>query len=261
MEEYRAPAKKAARARVFRTIGKVRQSLQNLGSDSGGQVAQQGEGAAANGGEDGDTDTSSRDQVGGAVKKSKKGQQSGMPATDVGGGGDVSEDKRAGGSGGGGGGAVTKDKDTRRKMKQRLQLLNKQIAMHGQRKQLTKAQRVYEQIRGEGLTPSDYTHTNLINAFVRSGDIAGALRQLGAMQSAGARPNVVTYTALIKGLCSIGDMSGMVVVFVWVCVCVSLWVCERAYTCTWVLSCRGREICHSRRSRSAPHCAHTHMYT
>ena len=93
-------------------------------------------------------------------------------------------------------------------MKQRLQLLNKQIAIHGQRKQLTKALKVYEQIRSEGLTPSGYTHTNLINAFVRSGDIDGAMQQLNAMQAAGEPPNVVTYTALIKGMCSLGNLRG-----------------------------------------------------
>ena len=185
VEEFRAPEKKAARARVFRSIGKVHQSLRALEA-RGADVHEGASGSDTNGG-------CNLSQIERPAKKAKKAK------------GTVAEapsSPRAPSA------APTASKETRRKIKQRLQLLNKQIVIHGQRKQLTKALCVYEQIISEGLTPSDYTHTNLINAFVRSGDIQGAMQQLVAMQDAGATPNVVTYTALIKGVCSAGDMKG-----------------------------------------------------
>ena len=187
VDEFRAPGKKAARARVFRSIGKVHQSLQELASRDG-----DGHGVTSGSSKDDGCGLSRSERP---SKKAKKAKEDNVAA-------DVAAESPFAPA------APMTSRETRRKMKQRLQLLNKQIVVHGQRKQLTKALRVYEQIRSEGLTPSDYTHTNLGNAFVRSGDIQGAKQQLVAMQDAGATPNVVTYTALIKGVCSAGDIKG-----------------------------------------------------
>jgi len=155
VEEFRAPEKKAARARVFRSIGKIRKSLQAL---ENGDTPGSGANMRVHETDDNDQQDAARTQR--PAKKQKKEHATANAAATP----------------------PAANKETRRKMKQRLQLLNKQIAVHGQRKQLTKARRVYEQIRSEGLTPSDYTYTNLINAFVRSGDIEGAMQLLTNMQ-------------------------------------------------------------------------------
>jgi len=191
VEEFRAPEKKAARARIFRSIGKVRKSLQTL--ENGGR------------GEDKAAETEKHEEDASALKEpaAKKLKPDSAAAAFA-----AAMSKATAPTAPSVASVTRESKESRRKTKQRLQLLNKQISMHGQRKQLTKALRVFEQIRSEGLTPSDYTHTNLINAYVRSGDIDGAMQQLNDMQAAGAVPNVVTYTALIKGVCSIGNMAG-----------------------------------------------------
>ena len=131
----------------------------------------------------------------------------------------------------------------KKKAKKRLLFLNKQISSYGQRKQLGKALECYQQIvEVEGIRASAYTYTSLINAHVRSGDVAGAKatsipsfslslwnqahllhyliliflhlcfrsgrqRWLTTMADAGVAPNVVAYTALLKGLCAEGDMN------------------------------------------------------
>ena len=63
----------------------------------------------------------------------------------------------------------------RKEEKKRLQFLNKKISLHGQRKQLSKALRFFQTIQDEGLKPTDYSYTSIINAYVRNGDV-GCLR-------------------------------------------------------------------------------------
>jgi pentatricopeptide repeat protein len=46
------------------------------------------------------------------------------------------------------------------------------------------------QLRQEGLVPSVYTFSSLINVHVRSGDLSGALKVRKAMRKKGVRPNV-----------------------------------------------------------------------
>ena len=46
------------------------------------------------------------------------------------------------------------------------------------------------QLRQEGLVPSVYTFSSLINVHVRSGDLSGALKVRKAMRKQGVRPNV-----------------------------------------------------------------------
>ena len=88
----------------------------------------------------------------------------------------------------------------------RLQWLNKQISSLGQRKELSKAVSCFDQVSSEGLTPSVHTYTSIINAHVRSGEIAAAEEYLARMRGAGLSPNVVTYTTLLKGFTQIGDL-------------------------------------------------------
>ena len=89
---------------------------------------------------------------------------------------------------------------------QRAEALTRQIGVFAQQKQLQKALDTYHQLLEAGLPPSGYTFSNLINAHIMSGDVAGAEHLLAEMQSAGFAPNVVVYTTLLKGHCAVGDV-------------------------------------------------------
>ena len=89
---------------------------------------------------------------------------------------------------------------------QRAEALTRQIGVFAQQKQLQKALDTYQQLVDAGLPPSGYTFSNLINAHIMSGDVAGAERLLADMRAAGFAPNVVVYTTLLKGHCAVGDV-------------------------------------------------------
>jgi len=95
----------------------------------------------------------------------------------------------------------------------RVEALSRQITKHGQQRQLTEALAVYEELLAEGLTPSRYTHSGLINAYISSGDVQGARRSFAAMTGSGIRPNVVIYTTLLKGYCAVGDTAAALALF------------------------------------------------
>ena len=61
-----------------------------------------------------------------------------------------------------------------KRQRARLQHLNRQIAHFGQLKRLSDALAAFRRITTEGLTLSAHSYASLINAHVRSGDIAGA---------------------------------------------------------------------------------------
>jgi len=197
VDVFRAPGKQAARARLFRSIGKVHQSLQELASRDG-----DGHGITSGSSKDDGCGLSWSERP---SKKAKKAKEDNVAA-------DVAAESTSAPA------APMTSRETRRKMKQLLEddddfylFLQKQQPTAEQADSGARAAQTVDQgaaCRSEGLTPSDYTHTNLGNAFVRSGDIQGAKQQLVAMQDAGATPNVVTYTALIKGVCSAGDIKG-----------------------------------------------------
>jgi pentatricopeptide repeat protein len=88
----------------------------------------------------------------------------------------------------------------------RVATLTRDIAGHAQSKQLDSAREVYSTILREGLTPSRYTYSALINAHVNSGDLVGAARTLQDMEQAGFAPNLIVYTTLLKGHCAIGEL-------------------------------------------------------
>lgn len=52
-----------------------------------------------------------------------------------------------------------------------------------------------------------HSYTNVLNAHVRCGDVAGAQTLFASMPGAGVEPNVVSYTTLMKGLCDAGDLA------------------------------------------------------
>lgn len=86
----------------------------------------------------------------------------------------------------------------------RAEVLTRQIGQLAQRKELGRAQDVFNQMKSEGLKLSGYSYSNLTNAYVRSGDVEGAEKVFAEMKSAGllsrAQGNpVVVYTTLLKG--------------------------------------------------------------
>eukprot|EP00439_Symbiodinium_sp_Y106_P084332 s162_g25.t1 len=86
-----------------------------------------------------------------------------------------------------------------------LQQLIRKIADFASRRRLNDAVRTFEQIEKRGLEPSVQAYASLINAYVNSGDMAGADSAFSRMLAAGLRSNVVC-TALLKGYCRSGDV-------------------------------------------------------
>ena len=85
--------------------------------------------------------------------------------------------------------------------------LTRHIAACAREKRLGEARETFRQLRDvEGLAPTAYTYSNLMNAHVASGDLAGATAAFADMQAAGFAPNVVVYTTLLKGYCAAGRL-------------------------------------------------------
>ena len=64
----------------------------------------------------------------------------------------------------------------------------------------------FDSVHMEGLKASVHTYTSIINAHVRSGEIAVAEEYLARMRKDGLAPNVVTYTTLLKGYTQVGNL-------------------------------------------------------
>ncbi|CAJ1360182.1 unnamed protein product [Effrenium voratum] len=84
--------------------------------------------------------------------------------------------------------------------------LTKKIAELAREKQLTKALEVFGQFELEGLEPSVYTFSSLINVHVRSGDLKGAKAALKAMRQRRLKPNVSIFTILLRGYSQAGNL-------------------------------------------------------
>ena len=98
----------------------------------------------------------------------------------------------------------------RAELERQAEVLTRQIGTFATQKQLQKAQDTYRQLIDAGLPASTYTFSNLINAHVMGGDVAGGERVMREMHAAGFQPNVVVYTTLLKGHCAIGDLHAAV---------------------------------------------------
>jgi len=97
---------------------------------------------------------------------------------------------------------------TPKQLKMKLKLLNKELATFALKKQLVEAKKRLQAGIRKGMKPDVHTFSNLINCYVRCGDVAGARRVLSHdMPGAGVAPNAVTLTTLLKGCCEAGDMA------------------------------------------------------
>ena len=97
---------------------------------------------------------------------------------------------------------------TRKQLKAKLKLLNKELADYAQKKQLKIATKRFSWGLRKGMEPDKHTYANLLNCHVRCGDLDGALKHFAEMIAANLPPNIVIYTVLLKGFCEKGDLSG-----------------------------------------------------
>ena len=97
---------------------------------------------------------------------------------------------------------------TRKQLKAKLKLLNKELADYAQKKQLKIATKRFSWGLRKGMEPDKHTYANLLNCHVRCGDLGGALKHFTEMIAAKLSPNIVIYTVLLKGYCDKGDLSG-----------------------------------------------------
>lgn len=97
---------------------------------------------------------------------------------------------------------------TRKQLKAKLKLLNKELADYAQKKQLKIATKRFSWGLRKGMEPDKHTYANLLNCHVRCGDLDGALKHFAEMITAKLSPNIVIYTVLLKGYCDKGDLSG-----------------------------------------------------
>lgn len=93
---------------------------------------------------------------------------------------------------------------------ERVRELTTRIGECARLKQLSDAIAAFEQIRAEGLHPSGYSYSSLLNAHVLSGDLAGAVRVFEAMLNSKCKPNVIFFTTMLKGFCAAGDLTASV---------------------------------------------------
>ena len=97
---------------------------------------------------------------------------------------------------------------SRKHLKAKLKLLNRELADYAQKKQLKTAVKRFSWGVRKGMEPDKHTYANLINCYVRCGDLEGALKQFDMMNEANIEPNIVIYTTLLKGYCDKGDLEG-----------------------------------------------------
>ena len=94
---------------------------------------------------------------------------------------------------------------SRKELKLKLRILNQELSDCAQKKNLKFAKKRFNWALKRGL-PDVHTYTNMINVHARCQDIQGAEKLLHDMIAHGIPPNIVAYTAFLKGCCEVGDM-------------------------------------------------------
>ena len=93
---------------------------------------------------------------------------------------------------------ITSEEFERRRA--RVEAVTREIGTSARHKQLRKACHLFVRlIQSEGLVPTPYTYTSLLNAYVNTGTMDGAEALMARMWEVGCAPNVVSYTTLLKG--------------------------------------------------------------
>ena len=68
-------------------------------------------------------------------------------------------------------------------------------------------QDAFRKIEQEGLSPTFYSYSNLLNAHINSGEVHGAEEVFAKMKAANFTPNVVVYTTMLKGYSTTGEVA------------------------------------------------------
>lgn len=91
--------------------------------------------------------------------------------------------------------------------------LNKELAQHASRKQLTEAMALFEKAVTLGWANS-HTYAAAINANIRCGSVSGAATLFEKLRKTkGLKLDVITCTTMMKGFCSEGDIVRSVQLF------------------------------------------------
>jgi pentatricopeptide repeat protein len=186
---------KRTRKREFAAIGKIRKQLAALPKEASSTAAKRPRLEADFAASDGPSSTNKKSM---GSTKTKGSQRSSSSAEDN----DDSEVEDS--NKGGGGGALS-----RKQEKQLVKTVNQKLAVAATRKQLKAALKVFASLAKRGLQGDVHTYTNVINCAVRCGHLAQAQQLYAHLRGVrGLAPNVVTLTALLKGYCEAGDVSG-----------------------------------------------------
>jgi pentatricopeptide repeat protein len=104
----------------------------------------------------------------------------------------------------------TYNRMSRKKMKVKVKLLNQELSSYAQKKHMKLAIKRFNWglKKGFGELYDVHTYTNFLNAYVRCGDLDGAMNIYRSMLATDTiEPNVVTYTSLLKGYCESGNIN------------------------------------------------------
>lgn len=95
---------------------------------------------------------------------------------------------------------------SKKQLKAKLHLVNKELAEYAQKKQLKSAIKTFNKSMKKGIPLDVHSYANLTNAYVRCGEIDAAMEQLEIMKKRNISPNIVLLTTIMKGYCESGDM-------------------------------------------------------
>jgi pentatricopeptide repeat protein len=109
--------------------------------------------------------------------------------------------------------ASAADNADRMKDRSEAVALNKEIAQHASRKQLTEAMTLFDKAITLGWANS-HTYAAAINANIRCGSVSGAATLFERLRKTkGLKMDVITCTTMLKGFCSEGDIARSVQLF------------------------------------------------
>lgn len=109
--------------------------------------------------------------------------------------------------------ASAADNADRMKDRSEAVALNKEIAQHASRKQLTEAMTLFDKAISLGWANS-HTYAAAINANIRCGSVSGAATLFERLRKTkGLKMDVITCTTMLKGFCSEGDIARSVQLF------------------------------------------------
>ena len=111
--------------------------------------------------------------------------------------------------------STDRSKSNEERLKDRVEAvaLNKEIAQHASRKQLSEAMVLFERAASLGWANS-HTFAAAINANIRCGSVSGAASLFERLRKTkGVKLDVITCTTMLKGFCSEGDIYRSVQLF------------------------------------------------